>query len=213
MKLIFGYEMDAAAGHIGHVICPPLLSKKITLSSTGNTNRWIFYGTRRQILDWIKDHANIILENVLFTGDHKNINSETQSYLHTELIIDLQHVYDQEQSYTDYFKSFFVDIHDVERVKVEIRPRIDSKDSVIPSLNRVIVANGTSLGDIVDELETEWFKPSASYAQQTIHLFTDAPTPSHVVSAKPPTSIQVTNPEATTTSSAPAPTEAGLPVH
>ncbi|CEP16568.1 hypothetical protein [Parasitella parasitica] len=186
MKLIYGYEMNASAGQVGHVICPPLLSTKITLSSAGNTNRWIFYGTRKQILDWMKDHSDITLENAIFAGGKPCDNN-----VHTEIIIDVQYVYDQEQSYVDYFKSYFVDIHGVERVKVEIRPRVESKDSVIPSLSRTIVASGTRLGDLVDDLQAEWFKPGQSYAQQTVHLFSDAPTPNHILGAKPPTSVQV----------------------
>jgi hypothetical protein len=131
----------------------------------------------------------------------------SENHIHTELVIDLQYVYDQEQSYADYLKSYFVDIHEVERVKVEIRPRIESKDNVIPSLRRVIVASGSKLGEMADNLELEWYKPGDSYASQTIHLFTDAPTPNHILSAKPPTSIQVSTEQPTPTVNAPAPTE------
>ncbi|CAO3626527.1 unnamed protein product [Mucor hiemalis] len=150
--------MNSAPGQVGHVVCPPLLSTKITLTSGGNTNRWAFYGTRKQILNGFVN----------------------------------MYVYDQEQTYADYIKSYFVDIYDVERVKVEIRPRIDSKDSMITTLNRVVVASGSKFSEIVDELETEWFKPAQSYAQQTVQLFSDAPAPNVILSAKPPTSIQIT---------------------
>lgn len=180
------YTIDASAGQIGHVVCPPLLSTKITLSSAGNTNRWVFYGTRKQTLDWMREHSDITLENSIFAGGKTCDNN-----VHTEIVIDVQYVYDQDQTYVDYIKSYFVDIYDSERVKVEIRPRVDSKDSVIPSLSRTIVASGTKLGDLVDDLQTEWFKPGQSYAQQTIHLFNDTPTPNHILGAKPPTSIQV----------------------
>ncbi|GAN01122.1 hypothetical protein MAM1_0005d00553 [Mucor ambiguus] len=186
MKLIYGYEMNASAGQIGHVVCPPLLSTKITLSSAGNTNRWVFYGTRKQILDWMREHGDISLENSIFAGGKTCDNN-----VHTEIVVDVQYVYDQEQTYVNYIKSYFVDIYDSERVKVEIRPRVDSKDSVIPSLSRSIVASGTKLADLVDDLQAEWFKPGQSYAQQTVHLFSDTPTPNHILGAKPPTSIQV----------------------
>ncbi|RCI04097.1 hypothetical protein CU098_013075, partial [Rhizopus stolonifer] len=136
MKLIYGYEMNSAPGQIGHVVCPPLLSKKITVSSAGNTTRWVFYGTRQQILEWIREHPDMTVENAVFIG---GVNS---SHVHTELVIDLQYVYDQEQSYAEYIKSYFVDIHDVERVKVEIRPRTESRDSITPCLSRIIVASG-----------------------------------------------------------------------
>lgn len=136
----------------------------------------------------MQDHHDIVLENAVFIGKQ---NSE--AHLHTELVIDLQYVYDQEQSYADWIKSYFVSIYDVERVKVEIRPRIESKDCYIPALNRTIVTSGTKLDDIVKELHDEWFKPPQSYVQQTVDLFNDAPTPSHIISAKPPSSIQVTS--------------------
>ncbi|CEG77163.1 hypothetical protein RMATCC62417_11960 [Rhizopus microsporus] len=186
MTLIYGYEMDSIPGQVGHVISPPLLSTKITLSSAGNTTRWIFFGKRQEIIDWLREHSDIILENTLFVG-------ESSGHTHTEIVIDLQQVNDSEQSYYDYIKSFFVNIYDVERVKVEIRPRVESKDNMITCLNRAIVASGTRLGDIVDDLQTEWFKPAESYVQQAAHLLNDEPTPSHVLSAKPPSSIQITN--------------------
>lgn len=203
-------KIDSSPGQIGHVVCPPLLSTKITLSSAGNTNRWVFYGTRKQILEWILEHGHISLENTIFIG-----GGHSDKNVHTELVIDLQYVYDQEQGYYDYIKSYFVSIYDVERVKVEVRPRVDNKDNVIPSLNRVIVASGSKLNEIVDDLEIEWFKPAQSYVQQAVHLFTDAPTPNHILSAKPPSSIQVTTTQddhskPTPTSSAPAPTEVDL---
>ncbi|KAG2231273.1 hypothetical protein INT48_008480 [Thamnidium elegans] len=186
-------QIDSAPGQMGHVICPPLLSNKITLSSAGNTNRWVFYGTRKQIIDWMQDHHEIVLENTVFVG-RKDSNANT----HTELVIDLQYVYDQDQGYLDYVKSYFVSIYDVERVKVEIRPRIESKDCFITALNRTIVTSGTKLDDIITELHDEWFKPAQSYVQQTVDLFNDSPTPSHIISAKPPTSVHVAQTPETT---------------
>ncbi|KAI9485778.1 MAG: hypothetical protein EXX96DRAFT_19067 [Benjaminiella poitrasii] len=211
MKLLYGYEINALPGQVGHVVCPPLLSTKITVSSANNTSRWIFYGTRKQILEWIRDHADITIENAIFVGG-KDCNNN----VHSELVIDLQYVYDQDQTYVDYIKSYFVDIYDVERVKCEIRPRIDSKDSMIPSLSRVTVANGCRLGDIVDDLEIEWYKPGDSYVRQAVHLFTDEPTPNHILGAKPPSSIQVTatttRETPTSTVDAPMPSEADLSI-
>ncbi|KAI8992549.1 hypothetical protein BDB01DRAFT_778811 [Pilobolus umbonatus] len=190
MKLIYGYEMATPGAHIGHVVCPPLLSRKITVSSGGNTTRWIFYGTRKQIIQWMRDHSHIILENSVFNGGHPS-----DSHIHTELVIDLQYAYDNEQSYADFIKSYFVDIFEVERVKVEIRARVESKDSSIASLNRSIVASGTTLGEIVDDLEKEWNKPGESYLTQTVHLFNDEPVHNHIISAKPPTSVHVVSNE------------------
>lgn len=138
----------------------------------------------------MRENPEISLENNIFAG-----NKPCDSNVHTEITIDLQYLYDKEQTYTEYVKSFFVDIFETERVKVEIRPRIESRDSFIPAVNRITVANGSKLGEIVDELETEWFKPTPTYIKQTKDLFYDTPTPNHIVSAKPPTSIQVSTQE------------------
>ncbi|KAI8097058.1 uncharacterized protein BX664DRAFT_325487 [Halteromyces radiatus] len=190
MALKYGYEMESSTGTVGHLVAPPLLSKKITLATGNNTNKWLFYGTRQQILDWMRDHKDLELENGLFSTLGANKKPST-FHTHTELVIDLQYYPDAEQSYYNYCKSFFVSDYNVERVRVEIRPRIESKDKMIESLCRTIVASGSRLGDIVDDLETEWNSPAKSYYQQTVDVFTDAPPPTHVLSADPPSSIRV----------------------
>lgn len=175
-----------------------MLSKKITLATGSNTGRWQFYGTRKEILDWMRDHKDIELENGLFsttsataTGGGKPNTFHT----HTELVIDMQYCYDAEQTYYNYYKSFFVSDYSVERVKVEIRPRIESKDNMIDSLCRTIVTSGSRLGDIADDLETQWNGPAKSYYQQTVDVFTDALPPTHVLSADPPASIHINSNE------------------
>ncbi|KAI9305053.1 hypothetical protein BJ944DRAFT_265866 [Cunninghamella echinulata] len=188
MTLKYGYEMESTSGGPGHLVVPPLLSKKITIASGNNTSRWMFYGTRKEILDWIKEHPDIVLENGLFSST----GHPTTFTTHTELVIDLQYIYDSEQSYYNYYKSFFVSDYSIEKVKVEIRPRIESKDKMIDSLCRTIVTSGSRLGDIAEELEREWNAPAKSYYQQTIDVFTDAPPTTHVISADPPSSIQIT---------------------
>ncbi|KAF7727664.1 hypothetical protein EC973_007322 [Apophysomyces ossiformis] len=183
MGFSFGYEMESAPGHL---VVPPLLSKKITVTSAGNTNRWAFYGTRKQILDWLREHKDMVLENTAFSTS--NVNT---IQTHTEIVIDLQYITDAEQSYYNYFRSYFVSDYAIEKVKVEIRPRIENKDNMITTLCRVIVASGVRIGDIVDHLDREWHKPAASYYQQTVELFSDAPAPVCVLGADTPTSITV----------------------
>ncbi|KAI8343638.1 hypothetical protein BC941DRAFT_411919 [Chlamydoabsidia padenii] len=187
MTLAYGYEMESANGSVGHLVVPPMLSKKITLTSGSNTSRWMFYGTRQEIVHWIRQHGDLVLENGLFS----TTNNNTVHPQHTELVIDLQACYDAEQSYYNYYKSFFVSDYSVERVKVEVRPRIESKDAMIESVCRTIVTSGSRLGDIVDDLETYWNEPAKSYYQQTVDVFSDAPPPTHVISADPPTSIHI----------------------
>jgi hypothetical protein len=189
MELLYGYEIDSISGQSGNIVAPPLLSHKISVSSAANTNKWVFYGTRKQILDWMRQHPDLYLENKIFIGGKPA--SDVDGGLHTELIIDLQYLYDQQQTYKDYVKSFFVSIYDVERVKVEIRPRVESKDGMITALNRSVISSGTQLKFITDHLETEWFKPAQSYYQQTVHLFNDEGPATSVLGGKPPVGVQV----------------------
>ncbi|CAO3585063.1 unnamed protein product [Absidia cylindrospora] len=198
MKLTYGYEMEFANGSVNHLVVPPMLSNKITFTAGSNTSRWMFYGTRKEILDWMRNHKDLELENAIFStlptsnGDSSNDHGKSDNFhTHTELVIDMQYCYDPDQSYYNYCKSFFVSDYGVERVKVEIRPRIESKDRMIETLCRTIVASGSRLGAIVDDLETQWNSPAKSYYQQTVDVFSDAPPPTHVLSADPPSSIQI----------------------
>ncbi|CEP08582.1 hypothetical protein [Parasitella parasitica] len=184
MTISFGYEIDID-GNEARVVAPPLLNQKITVSSTENTNRWVFYGTRPEILDWIKNHSDIQLENSLFaTGRPVSFNT------HTEIVIDLMTYNDPEQSLFGYIKSFVATDFEHEKVKVEIRPRIESKDQMISTLSRVIVASGVHLGDVLGELYQEWYK-SRTYVQQATDLLNDNPGPVHIYSTDAPMNVQV----------------------
>ncbi|KAI8068277.1 hypothetical protein BC940DRAFT_299597 [Gongronella butleri] len=189
MTLTYGYEMETGSG-VGHLVVPPLLSQKLTIASGNNTSKWVFLGTRNEIIDWIKAHGEIVLENGLF--------KPTSFHTHTELVIDLQYFPDAEQSYYNYAKSFFVSDYNVERVRVEIRPRIESKDKMIECLCRTVIRSGTRFAEIAEDLLAEWSEPAKSYYQQTVDVFTDAPPTTHVLSADPPSSIQVSTEQPST---------------
>jgi hypothetical protein len=162
------------------------LNRKITVSSTESTNRWVFYGTRPEILDWIQNHSEIILENGLFsTGKPVSFNT------HTEIVIDLMSYADPDQSMFDYLKSFVQTDFQNEKVKVEIRPRVESKDQLISTLCRVIVASGVSLGEILSDLNQEWYQPTRTYIEQASDLLNDNPGPVHIASTDMPMNIQV----------------------
>ncbi|KAI8145105.1 hypothetical protein BJV82DRAFT_604960 [Fennellomyces sp. T-0311] len=170
----------------GRVVAPPMLHDKISLSSSGNTSRFVFYGTRKEILDWMREHENLMIEYHLF-ADGRPVAFHHQ----TELIIDMQYLHDSEQTYANYFKSFFVSDYANERVKVEIRAKVDSKDNDIMTLYRLIVRSGIRLGDVVDDLDHHWHLPARSYYQQAVDMYNDRPGPAHVLSADGPTSIRV----------------------
>ncbi|GAN08389.1 hypothetical protein MAM1_0202d07900 [Mucor ambiguus] len=187
MAIIFGYEIDVD-GHGARVVPPPLLGQTITVSSTENTNRWVFYGTRPDILDWMSHHSNMKLENSLFaTGRPVTFHT------HTEIVIDLLAYSDPEQSTFDYFKSFVATDFEHEKVKVEIRPRVESKDQMIPTLGRVIVASGVYLGDVLDELKQAWYT-DRTFIERAKDLLNDTPGPVHIASTDAPMNIQV-NPQ------------------
>ena len=173
-------------GSEARVITPPLLKDQITLSSTENTNRWVFYGTRNDILDWMKNHGTIQLYNGIFsTGKPVSFNT------HTELVIDLLSYNDPDQTVWDYVKSFVQTDFQNEKVKVEIRPRVESKDQMISTLCRVIVASGVTFNEIIQELNQEWFQPTRTYIEQAADLINDNPGPVHIISTDTPMHIHV----------------------
>lgn len=170
------------------VIKPPLLNNKITVSSTENTNRWVFYGTRPEILDWIKNHSELQLENSIFASGG---GAPSTFSTHTELVIDLLYFQDPDQSLVNYFKSFIQTDFQNEKVKVEIRPRVESKDQMISTLCRVIIKSGVLLGDIYNELNQEWYQPTRTYIEQASDLLNDNPGPIHIISTDTPMDIQI----------------------
>ncbi|OBZ90808.1 hypothetical protein A0J61_01145 [Choanephora cucurbitarum] len=173
-------------GQGARIITPPLLNKKITLGSSDNTSRWVFYGTRPQILEWIENHQDIQLENNLFSQG-RPLTYQT----HTEVVIDLQSYSDPDQSLFSYLSSFVATDFIHEKVKVEIRPRVESKDQLISHLCRIVVASGVRLGDILTELNRIWYQPSPSFIEQANDLINDQPRPIHILSTDAPMHIQV----------------------
>lgn len=173
-------------GHGVRVVTPPRLNNKITLSCAENTNRWVFYGTRPEILDWIKNHGEIQLENSIFSSGRP-----TSFNTHTELVIDLLVYSDPDQSVLSYFKSFVQTDFQNEKVKVEIRPRLESKDQMINTLCRVIVKSGVLFADILDTLNQEWYQPAPTYLEQANNMLNDRPGPIHISSTDAPMNIQV----------------------
>lgn len=82
-----------------------------------------------------------------------------------EVVVDMSHVHDLQMHYSDFLKCYF----ELQRVKMEIRPHIPSRDEKIPYVHRIIVASGTKLVDILDELKNEWRQPVKHYHQH--HVF------------------------------------------
>ncbi|KAI9276942.1 hypothetical protein BDA99DRAFT_122041 [Phascolomyces articulosus] len=183
MTFTYGYEMETIPGR---VVAPPMLHDKLSLTSSGNTSRFVFYGTRKEILDWMRQHANLVIEYNLFA------DGRPAPFQHpTEIIIDLQYLHDSEQTYANYFKSFFVSDYVNERVKVEIRPKLDSKDNDIMTMYRLVSTSGVKLGDVVDDLDHYWHLPARTYYRQAVDMYNDIPGPQHVLSAHGPSSIRV----------------------
>lgn len=170
----------------GHVVTPPFLRDKITLTSYGETTRWAFFGTRREILDWMRKHSDMVIKSVLYNGTMANKPADTV------IVFDLQPICDPEQSYYRYFRSFFVSDYENERVKCEIRQRIESRDRIIWANSRVLSRSDVRLGNVVDALEHEWYKPEPSLYQRAVDCVYDTPVPCHVISAASgPSSISI----------------------
>ncbi|KAI9321906.1 hypothetical protein BX666DRAFT_1906812 [Dichotomocladium elegans] len=185
MKFTWGYEMETIPGR---VIAPPLLHDKISLTSSGNTAQWMFYGTRKEIIEWMRTHPQLVIEYRPYAS------ALQQQQQQTELIFDLLAVPDEDQSYYQYLKSFVVSDYEHERVKCEIRPKLENnKDATMIDalLCRTITHNGVCLGDIADELEHQWNMPARSYYQQLVDMYHEQPAPCHVISSAGPSSIRV----------------------
>lgn len=193
MPLRYGYEMEGQTpGHPARLVIPPLLNKTITLNPTTATNKWIFIGTRLEIIEWMRSNAQLVLENSQWS------DSTRPSLFHTqqEIVIDLLQYADPEQSTYDYVKTYFVADHTTERVRVEFRPKIEKHDYNTFTLCRVIVNSGITIGDIVDELESRWSKPAPWLITQVgYHVVLDQPGPETVLSSDVPTSIVVEDTE------------------
>jgi hypothetical protein len=161
-----------------------LLKDKITVSTSSNSNKWVFIGTRVEILHWIRQHSSLVLENTIFSnGDRPSFHT------HNEVVIDLLNFNDPEQSFFQYVRSYVKTDNNHDRVKVEFRPKVDSKDQNIMTMCRIIVNSGVSLGSIVDQLEEKWNAPGATYMQQAVDLFNEVPGPQHVLSSDVPLGV------------------------
>ncbi|KAI8580079.1 hypothetical protein K450DRAFT_239283 [Umbelopsis ramanniana AG] len=186
MSLVYGYEIEGdTAGGNGRIVVPPLLKDKITVSTSSNTNKWVFIGSRAEILHWIRQHSNLILENAIFSGGDR-----PSFHTHNEVVIDLLNYSDPEQSFFQYVRSYVKTDNNIDKVKVEIRPKVESKDQNIMTACRIIVNSGVSLASIVDNLEEKWNAPGASYVQQAVDLFNEVPGPQHVLSSDVPVGVQ-----------------------
>jgi hypothetical protein len=181
---LWNVEGDTAGGN-GRIVVPPLLKDKITVSTSSNTNKWVFIGSRAEILHWIQKHSNLIIENTIFSGGDR-----PSFHTHNEVVIDLLNFSDPDQSFFQYVRSYVKTDNNVDKVKVEIRPRVESKDQNIMTMCRIIVNSGVSLGSIVDKLEEKWNGPGASYLQQAVDLFNEVPGPQHVLSSDVPLGVQ-----------------------
>jgi hypothetical protein len=177
-------EGDTAGGN-GRIVVPPLLKDKITVSTSSNTNKWVFIGSRAEILHWLRQHSSLIVENAIFSGGDR-----PSFHTHNEVVIDLLNYSDPEQSFFQYVRSYVKTDNNIDKVKVEIRPKVESKDQNIMTACRIIVNSGVSLGSIVDKLEEKWNAPGASYVQQAADLFNEVPGPQHVLSSDVPLGVQ-----------------------
>lgn len=148
----------------------------------------MFIGSRAEIIHWIRQHSNLVIENAIFSGGDR-----PSFHTHNEVVIDLLNFSDPEQSFFQYVRSYVKTDNNIDKVKVEIRPKVESKDQNIMTVCRIIVNSGVSLGSIVDKLEEKWNSPGASYVQQAIDLFNEVPGPQHVLSSDVPLSVQTEN--------------------
>ncbi|KAL1922526.1 uncharacterized protein VTP21DRAFT_10065 [Calcarisporiella thermophila] len=187
--MLYGYEIDSAPGQPGRIVTPPMLSSKISLGSSQNTNKFSFVGTRPEILEWMRHHGNIVLENAVFTGQSR----PSSFHIHNEIVIDLLSYADPEARWIDTVWAYFAPDKRTEKVRVELRARVEKVDESITTLRRVIVNSGIAIGDLVDDLERQWFTPDPSYVEQLKHIVDESPGPQVILSSDVPMGIVVDN--------------------
>ncbi|RUP45890.1 hypothetical protein BC936DRAFT_147615 [Jimgerdemannia flammicorona] len=166
MAVTYGYEMEPASpNQPARLVRPPHPPAKVTLSFATSASKWVFLGTRPAILAWIRAHPTIVLETSIFATPN---NSSALPDNTAGLVIDLL-------PYTDPAKSTFTALRTYltstdPPVRVEVRPKLDKVDNTVPSLRRVIVASGVQLGEIAEELERQWRKPTPGYLEQLLSM-------------------------------------------
>lgn len=133
----------------------------------------------------MREHSHIILENTVFADGP--ISYHTQ----TELVVDLLEFSDPEQSTFNYIKSFFISDPKHEKVKVEIRPKVEKVDYNVFTLGRIVLSSGVTFGEIVGDLERHWWKPTPSVYEKMVNLYNDKPGPEVVLSSDAPAAIVV----------------------
>lgn len=193
--MIYGYEIDDGPGATAtrRLVKPPMLSNQIAVSTTSNSSRFIFVGTRAEILEWFRQHPTIILENSTWGSNGEN--TPTSFHTHTELVIDLLEYQDPETTTFQWIKSYFTSQEErrkVEKVRVEIRPRVEKIDYDVFTICRVIVSNGVSLGEIVEDLERQWEKyDSPTVLGKMANLYYEKPGPEVLLSHDVPMAVSV----------------------
>ncbi|RUS18987.1 LOW QUALITY PROTEIN: hypothetical protein BC937DRAFT_88095 [Endogone sp. FLAS-F59071] len=187
MSLTYGYEMAAppptreleyppipnhfppnateatSANEPARLVCPPHPPAKISLSSATSASKWIFLGTRPAILTWLRTHPTIVLENTIFTSPSVIALPNTAA----ELVIDLLPSTNPAQKTLTNLRSF---IFSDPFVRVEIRPKLDKVDAIVPALRRIVVASDVQVGEITDELERQWSRPAPGYFEQLLYI-------------------------------------------
>lgn len=133
----------------------------------------------------MREHPQIVLENTIFAD--RPVSYHTGS----EIVIDLLAFADPDQTTYDYVKSYFVADTKHEKVKVEIRPKVDKVDYNVFTLCRIVLSSGIAFGEIADDLERQWNKPGPTYYEQMVNLYNDKPGPEVVLSSDVPMSVVV----------------------
>lgn len=146
------------------MVPPLLLRDKISVGGCPNSTRWMFRGTRKKILKWMRHHAHLVIENT---------SCGVMPPTDTEIVFDLRPLSNWEQSALDYIRSFFG--RNYEHVICEIRPREGCDKRVLLTKCRLISRSCVRLGDVVDILECDWYRPGPSLCQRVIDLFMDNP--------------------------------------
>uniref|UniRef100_A0A1D1YV26 Anaphase-promoting complex subunit 2 n=1 Tax=Anthurium amnicola TaxID=1678845 RepID=A0A1D1YV26_9ARAE len=156
MSLKYGYVIGEQIGNQaateGKLITPLKVPEVISLSVV-NSSRFMIFGTKPEILEWIRTHSHIKLEVHLFDNENEAPHIQIPDIM-VDLLPSLES--NQNKSLLDYVNPLHHPNPSEEGVRLEFRPQNSKNDDSIEPYFRLSVKRNSSFGEIIDDLQQKW---------------------------------------------------------
>ncbi|CAG8499114.1 10956_t:CDS:2 [Acaulospora colombiana] len=159
MVLKYGYAIGEQVGNMtmtaGRLVTPARMPDVISLSVV-NSSTFLVFGTKPEILEWLRTYSHVRLEVTLFDD-----RSEAPHVSIPDVVVDLLPALDssgnpRRRSLINYLIPTYHPDPSSEEVHLEFRPVNHKIDENIEPYFRIIVERGSTFGEIVDEISTKW---------------------------------------------------------